>query len=365
MITGWSVLSSAGPDRAAFTEAVARYRAQGPSALPAGVGAVLYDDPLPGPAQHVVPDFDVRAALGRKGTGSYDRNTGLAVVACGQALADSGIDVAAVGNRTVGAALGTTVGSLRSTSDYSLETLTQPRPYLVNPALFPNTVMNCAAGQAAIRYGLRGVNATVAGGTLGFHGALRYALNALRRGAVRSMLTGAVEEFTPHSAWACHHIAGAAPPGEAAAVFLIEHPGNTAGGPPRAEILAACSATALTPQDTERALARCVSSALDRAGIATEEVRLVVTGDGQGPGGVQDRAARTALGDGPEVLDILGLTGDCQAANGALQLATLLAVQEAGTEPAAALGVVTGCTPDGAVGAMVVRGCGHGGADRR
>src|SRR5207248_2320963 len=75
-------------------------------------------------------------------------------------LEDGGLEVDDRGRGRVGVVLGTTVGSLRSMSDYTRETLIEERPYLVSPALFPNTVMNCAAGQSAIRHGLAGINAT-------------------------------------------------------------------------------------------------------------------------------------------------------------------------------------------------------------
>ena len=144
------------------------------------------------------PSFDARALLGRKGTSSHpDRATALSLVACGQAIEDSGLPVADMADR-VGIALGTTVGSLKlRSSEYSRETLSGAAVPGANPMLFPNTVMNCAAGHAAIRYGLRGVNSTVAGGQLAFLGALRYAVNVLRRDYADAMLVGAVEEVQP------------------------------------------------------------------------------------------------------------------------------------------------------------------------
>lgn len=159
-----------------------------------------YAEPLPHPTA-AVADVDVRAELGRKGTSFLDRATVLTLVACGDALRDAGLDLDAVDLARVGVVLGTTTGSLKSTMDYCCDTLTQERPYLVNPVLFPNTVMNCAAGQTAIWFGLRGLNATVAGGPVAFLHALRYATGALRRGYADMLLTGAVEEFTPHTAW--------------------------------------------------------------------------------------------------------------------------------------------------------------------
>src|SRR6185369_14219525 len=140
----------------------------------------------------------VRDLLGRKGTSSFDRRSALAVVACGQAIEASDIRVDDTNRRRIGIVLGTSLGSLKSMNDYTQETLRYDRPYLVEPLLFPNTVMNCAAGQAAIRYGLKGINATVAGCELAFLHALRYSRNAFRCEYADALLIGAVEEFTPH-----------------------------------------------------------------------------------------------------------------------------------------------------------------------
>ena len=155
VVTGAGVVSAAGLGVAAMTRQLA-----GPADPPPPVTA-LYPDQLPYPAAPAFTGFDVRALLGRKGTSFLDRATALALVACGQAIEDGGLALDEAGRARTGVALGTTVGSLRSSSEYSRETLVADRPYLVNPVLFPNTVMNCAAGQAAIRYGLRGVNSTV------------------------------------------------------------------------------------------------------------------------------------------------------------------------------------------------------------
>ena len=224
-ITGYAALSRVG---------------DGPAPLPAAAGvpvprgdaatAALYPQQLPAGHATAFAGFDVRGYLGRKGTSFYDRATALAVVACGQALRDAAVLVDEDTRGRVGVVLGTTLGSFKSTSDYSRETLVQERPYLVNPVLFPNTVMNCAAGQAAIRLGLRGINATITGGPLAFLNAVRYAVNAIGQGYVDTMLVGAVEEFTPHRAWAAHLLGGgtaAAPAGEGAAAFVVRAAGST------------------------------------------------------------------------------------------------------------------------------------------
>lgn len=152
-INGLATLSAAGDRPEALAQRVADLAGAAHPGVP--VGAIV-TEALPHPQGQALLDFDVRARLGRRGTSFYDRATALAVVACGDALDDSGLTVDDTTRTRIGVVLGTTVGSLKSTSDYTRETLVQDKPYLVNPVLFPNTVMNCAAGQAAIRHGLKG-----------------------------------------------------------------------------------------------------------------------------------------------------------------------------------------------------------------
>jgi 3-oxoacyl-[acyl-carrier-protein] synthase II len=323
-VTGWSVLSPASHGTAAHGTA-----AHGT----AGHG----EEPLPRPAGHSIGDFDIRRRLGRKGTGFFDRATGLGVIACGQAIEDSGISVGNVPSDRIGVVLGTTVGSLKSTMEFSAETLIQDRPYLVNPGLFPNTVLNCVAGQAAIWYGLKGVNATVAGGPLAMLNVLRYATRVLARGYADVLLAGVVEEFTAHAAWAAH-LSGHPPAGEGAAVFVLERPeaARAAGRGVDAELLAVTTGFG-------RDVNGCVREVIAKAGLDSAEA---------GP------LARAAA----ERQELLKLeSGDCQAASGGLELAALLARQRDGQAADGALSLLTARTREGGCGAAVLRGCSRAG----
>jgi 3-oxoacyl-[acyl-carrier-protein] synthase II len=323
-ITGWNALTSSGVT------------------TPAG------EDLPPAPAA-VVEGFDIRAELGRKGTSSFDRVTGLAVVCCRETLRAGGL---AGGDRPerVGVALGTTVGSQQSTSDYTRETLVHDKPYLVNPMLFPNTVMNCAAGQVAIRFGLRGVNATIAGGPLAFLNSVRYAVNLIGRGYADVMLTGAAEEFSPHRAWAAH-LTGATREvacGEAAAMFALRRAAAADTGAD--QILAV--ATAYGPgggEAAEDALTGCVNRVLERGGHPGADVGVLVTGESTERARHEYGPAVRALGHKPRRLLPKTTFGECDAAAGAVALAALLAEGEPG------IGLLTGRSPDGAVGAALVR----------
>jgi len=322
VITGWGAVCAAGVGAEALRGAVS-----GGPREPADI-TTLYPGPMPSPVAHAYPGFDVRALLGRKGTGFLDRATSLAMVACGQALEDGAVLLDDDHRDRVGVALGTTVGSFQSSSDYSRETLVSERPYLVNPVLFPNTVMNCASGQSAIRYGLRGVNSTIAGGRTGFLAALRYAANALRRGYVDTMLVGAVEEFTPHTAWLHHHLDRAGLPGEAAVVFALRAD-PVPDSAVRARIRSVVSGFQPdeSPGAMSAALVACIRRALDRAGADAAEVALLATGECGEPGAddIENAAAAEVFAGLPvERIAVRDALGDCGAANGALHLAAVL-----------------------------------------
>ncbi len=367
VIAGWSAVTSAGIGVDAVRARVGRAAvAAGP--VPGVALTGFCGEALPQPDGHLFAGLDVRAELGRKGTSSYDRATGLAVVCAQDALREASLAVTGSAAGRVGVALGTSMGSFRSTSDYSRETLTQHKPYLVNPVLFPNTVMNGAAGQVAIRFGLRGVNATIAGGALAFVNALRYACGVIDSGYADVMLTGAVEEFSPHRAWA-QHLAGRAAPagmGEAAGLFVLAGPQapDSLRDRPRGRVLGVATGFGPGgPADAARALTGCVRRVLRQADVAAVDVTAVLTTEAAPTDRREYDAAVAALGTAPRRVTPAAMFGDCDAATSALGLAVLLARGDG--EGTAALGLLTALGPDGAVGAALVEGGPDAGDDRR
>jgi hypothetical protein len=162
-----------------------------------------------------VPDFDVCAELGRKGSSTLDRLGALALLVARDCLKD----VAQVPPDT-GVTVTTTVGSLRSTLEFSGITITGPKPSNVPPSLFPNTVMNAAAGLVAIRHALTGPNTTIAGGKAGGIKAVSYIDLLTETALLSACLLVCVEELSaPRSAWSRSHRTGVV--GEAAVAMLL------------------------------------------------------------------------------------------------------------------------------------------------
>ncbi|HEX7659405.1 MAG TPA: beta-ketoacyl synthase N-terminal-like domain-containing protein [Pseudonocardiaceae bacterium] len=363
-ITGWGVVSPIGLGADEFAAGLATGR-DGRTDV-----SEMFDEPIPRPDAYAIKDFNVKEHLGRKGTSFLDRSTALAMVAAGQALADAGLEVDETNSERIGVALGTTAGSVRSTSDYSKATFVEDRPYLVNPLIFPNAVMNCAAGQSAIRYHLKGVNATLAGGPVALFTALRYARRLIELDQADALLVGATEEFGPQVAWANEFAqrahGGDLPAGEAAAVFVVSDAATVRGNGvrPDAEVLACEVATHIPADENDpdldfsETLAASLRRALDRAGVRADEVFAVASAENGMPDvdGYEDRAIVSVLGEAPKRIRVKRQTGEALSASAALQLGALLAQHRGHPERDGAVSVLTGHTPDGVVGVAVLRG---------
>jgi 3-oxoacyl-[acyl-carrier-protein] synthase II len=354
VITGWSVVSPFGIGKAAFTEGV---HAGKSAATAVDLGQWQVSDRR----ACLVPGFDVRTVLGKKGTRSMDRVTGLAVSAVGHLLDD------AEGNRAVDTGpdtalvLGTTTGSVQSMMDFTRSSLTAEKPFYVDPASFPNTVMNCAAGQCAIWYQLKGPNTTIAGGRTAGLAALSYGRRLLASGRAEKVLVGAAEEYSNARSWLDFHARGGegteALLGEGCAMVLLE-PAETAGryGAPLAEVLAVESSVYLDG-DPAPALRARIAGVLAQAGVDAADVWAAVASDSPDAAGAAESAV-LAGSFGEDVrtrIPPMGLLGDTAAASVSFQLAAVLAV--AGRDPSAAgrLALISSVDRDSTVGCALIR----------
>ena len=285
-ITGCGVVSPIGIGRQAFT---ANWRAGLSGAAP----VASFPAPLPCDMAARVPDFDPARWLGTKGVRCLDRSSKLAIVAAALALEDAHLPVTSENEARVGLVLGTSFGSLKSISDFTRESIIHGRPLFVNPMLFPNTVINCAAGQVAIWHTLKGINATVCGGQLSSLLALQYAGRAVRLGYADALLAGGVEEFCEQLAWSARDARdvldcdgdAATHLGEGCALIVIEDAAAAAarGAVVLAEIVDWSSTFSPLP-DAEPArdaqvtqLAADLRGLLHRAGLHAGDVRAVAT----------------------------------------------------------------------------------------
>ena len=308
-----------------------------------------------GDGSGLVPGFDAREVLGRKGTRSMDRQTALAVAAATQLLVDEdGERLAGVGPGSA-VVLGTSTASAQSMMNFARDIVTQDKPYDVDPAQFPNTVLNCAAARCAIWHELRGPNATVsAGRASGLH-ALNYARRLHGSGRADAVLCGAVEELSVDRAWL---EAGSGPLGEGCAMVLVEPAGRPEerGRTELAEILALEFGLARAPSDVGPALTRCVHRAMTAAGESPHQVWAVASSGGA-DGGVAEAAALTELfGDRVAIrLSSTDLVGDTNGAAAAFAVVAVLALAAGAGSVARRTALVTAVDADGVVGCALLR----------
>jgi 3-oxoacyl-[acyl-carrier-protein] synthase II len=353
VISGWAVSSPYGLGRDGFTEGLRSGRR--------AIAAVDREQwPVPYEEAGLIPGFDIKAVLGRKGTRSMDRATGIAAATVGLLL--TGLEEAGQGltadPESTGLVLGTS-GSIQSIMDFTKDALTGDKPYLVDPAKFPNTVMNCPTGQSAIRHSLKGPNVTVSGGAATGLLALNYASRLLRSGHATALLAGAAEEFSVQRARlehvADHGGSAAEPLGEGAALFLLES-GQAAreGGRTVLATVLGCRFRAF--RSVERAsavLKSCIDDVLTTAGASADDVALIAPGNPPGRFGKEEDAALDGLS--ASRIDVRPLVGDATAASAAFQLAAVLA--ECASDPVLSgrLALVTAVDRDGTVGAALLR----------
>ena len=143
-----------------------------------------------------ISNFDPKAILGQKGLRNMDRTTLLVLSAAKQALDDAKIANPIIEEDTdmFGVSLGSTLGSVRSISEFDKEALKEG-PRSVNPALFPNTVINSPASHISIKFNIQGFNSTIATGFCSSLDAIYYAMNMINNYEYKVVLTGGVEEL--------------------------------------------------------------------------------------------------------------------------------------------------------------------------
>lgn len=141
-----------------------------------------------------VSHFEPEQYLGPKGLRTLDRTTLLSLVAAKLAIDDARLEITDDNRNDIGVVLGSTMGSVHSISEFDRVGLREG-PRYVNPALFPNAVINSPASQVAIRFKLRGLNSTISTGFTASLDAISYAVDMLRLGRVTTLLVGGVEEL--------------------------------------------------------------------------------------------------------------------------------------------------------------------------
>lgn len=139
-----------------------------------------------------IKDFDFDAALGRKFVKRMDRFVQLAMIATKEAIADSRIDFDDTDRDRVGVYYASGIGGLKTIADE--EDKGKERGFdRLSPFFIPGAIINIAAGQIAIEYGLRGMATSSVTACASATNAIGDAFRAIRDGYLDVIVAGGAE----------------------------------------------------------------------------------------------------------------------------------------------------------------------------
>jgi 3-oxoacyl-[acyl-carrier-protein] synthase II len=121
-----------------------------------------------------------------------DRFSQFAMVAGYEAVIDSGLDFSKEDPFRCGVILGSGIGGLHEIED-GCRKLFEKGPDRVSPFVVPKMMLNAAGGNLSIRYGLKGINYSVATACASANNAIGDALYAIQRGTADVIITGGAE----------------------------------------------------------------------------------------------------------------------------------------------------------------------------
>jgi 3-oxoacyl-(acyl-carrier-protein) synthase len=354
LVTGIGVVSAIGVGRSAFLDAM---RTGGDPRAPAATGAIVDLARYPGARVAEVRGFDATRYLGDKGLRLLDRLTKLLVVASRLALHDAGFkkdgawtEPESAGSswpERVGLVVSNAYGSLEAINELDRVAVLEDRRY-INPARFPLTVSNTAAGYASIWEDLRALNVSVSDGNCGALDAVACADMLLEQQRADALLVGGAEAMSEPLFLAFRRLGAGACLGEGAALVVLETPAaaRSRKGHTLAEVVG--YGTSFMAPDRENALVhaeplaleRAIANALADAGVAPEGVDAVVSGV-SGLSRFDDaefRAIQATLGHRVCVLAPKLVLGETLGAGGAMGMLVALALfREAASTQASGL----------------------------
>ena len=188
VITGMGILSPVGNDLASNWEAIVAGRS--------GIAPITHFDASAFPTRIAgqVKGFDASRWIAPKDIKKMDTFVHYGVAASMMAVEDSGLDVAADGER-VGVAIGAGIGGLKGIEDTTIK-YHEGGPRKVSPFYVPSTIINMIAGQVSIMTGAKGPNvAAVTACTTATHN-IGLAMRMIQYGDADAMIAGGAEYAT-------------------------------------------------------------------------------------------------------------------------------------------------------------------------
>jgi len=186
MVTGLGLITSLGQEVEAFW----RRLLAGESGISRveSFDASAYSSRIAGEIKDFVPE----AYLDKRVARHLDRFAQMAVASAIQAVKDAGLDFSKEDPFRVGAIVGSGIGGLKEFEEQHTR-LIEKGPMRVSPFMVPKLMINAAAGQISIHYGIRGPNAGVANACASANNAIGQALWTIEIGEADVMITGGSE----------------------------------------------------------------------------------------------------------------------------------------------------------------------------
>jgi 3-oxoacyl-[acyl-carrier-protein] synthase II len=272
-----------------------------------------------------VKGFTTDGVIDRKDAKRMDRFVQFAVVAAHESIRSAGLDLETIDRNRAGVIIGSGIGGME-TFEEQHATLIEKGPRRVSPFFIPMMIVDMAAGQVSIQFGLKGPNyATVSACASGAH-AIGEALRLIRAGDADLMVAGGSESTITPMALAGFGSARALSTrnddpqrasrpfdqerdgfviGEGAAVLVLESEDHARrrGARPLCELAgygASGDAYHMTaPCVDGEGAARAMQRALDDAGLAPEDVQHI-----------NAHGTSTPVGDPAEVAAIKRVFGE-------------------------------------------------------
>ncbi len=142
--------------------------------------------------------FDAEEYMSAKDVRKFDPFVPFGFAAAVQAFKDSGVEVNEENSPRVGVAMGAGIGGLSTIEETTAKWLEAKSPRKISPFFIPGSIINAAAGQVSIHFGLRGPNiALVTACTTSTH-SIGIAARTIQYGDADVMVAGGSEmAFTP------------------------------------------------------------------------------------------------------------------------------------------------------------------------
>jgi 3-oxoacyl-[acyl-carrier-protein] synthase II len=185
VVTGLGAVTPVGVGAKAYWDAITAGRS--------GVGPLTLVDPEPLPSKVAAEclDFDPSASLGPKEAKRLDRSVQFALTSAREAWEDARID-GAVDRDETGVVFATGIGGISSLLA-SEKVLHAKGPNRVSPFTVPQLMPNAAAGQIAMKLGLRGPNFCTTTACAASNHAIGLAFQAIQHGEAVAMIAGGSE----------------------------------------------------------------------------------------------------------------------------------------------------------------------------